>query len=66
MIDFSKIKNKSIVTVSHQGKNIECEVVAETPSACTIKLPDGSISTLGKMHVLAVKEAVTKTTTDKE
>lgn len=66
MIDFSSIKNKSIVTVAYQSKHIECEVVSETPSACTIKLPDGSISTVGKMHVLAVKEASVAKTTDKE
>lgn len=66
MIDFSKIKTKSIVTVSWQGKDIECEVVQDTPSACTIKLPDNSITTLGKMHVKAVKDTVSKTTQDKE
>lgn len=67
MIDFSSIKNKSIVTIAHHNKSIDCEVVAETPSACTVKLPDGSITTLGKMHVLAVKNApATKPTTDKE
>lgn len=67
MIDFSSIKNKSIVTIAHNNKSIDCEVVAETPSACTVKLPDGSITTLGKMHVLAVKDApATKPTTDKE
>lgn len=49
------------------SKEIECEVVHETPSACTVTLPDGSITTVGKMHVLAVKNAPTpKPTTDKE
>lgn len=67
MIDFSTIKNKSIVTVAQHGTTVDCEVVAETPSACTIKLPDGSIATLGKMHVLAVKNApALKPATDKE
>jgi hypothetical protein len=67
VIDFSIIKNKSIVTISYQHKDIDCEVVAETPSACTVTLPDGSITTVGKMHVLAVKNAPTpKPTTDKE
>ncbi len=67
MIDFSSIKNKSIVTISHMSKEIECEVVHETPSACTVTLPDGSITTVGKMHVLSVKQAAApKPTTDKE
>lgn len=67
MIDFSSIKNKSIVTINYQHKDIECEVVSETPSACTVTLPDGSITTVGKMHVLAVKSApAAKPTTDKE
>lgn len=66
MIDFSSIKNKSIVTIAHQNKNVECEVIHETPSACTVTLPDGSITTVGKMHVLAVKQPTAKPTTDKE
>jgi len=67
VIDFSSIKNKSIVTINYQHKDVDCEVVSETPSACTVTLPDGSITTVGKMHVLAVKNApATKPTTDKE
>lgn len=66
MIDFSSIKNKSIVTIAHQNKNVECEVISDTPSACTVTLPDGSITTVGKMHVLAVKQPTAKLTSDKE
>jgi hypothetical protein len=55
MIDFSKIKNKAIVTINHGAKDIDVEVVNDTPSACVVKLPDGSIMTVGKMHVKAIK-----------
>lgn len=55
MIDFSDIKNKSVVTFKWGPANISAEVVSETPSACTVKLPDGSITTIGKMYVTEVK-----------
>lgn len=55
MIDFSKIKNKAIVTINHGAKDIDVEVVSDTPSACVVKLHDGSIMTIGKMHVKAIK-----------
>ena len=47
MIDFSKIKNKAIVTINHGAKDIDVEVVSDTPSACVVKLHDGSIMTVG-------------------
>jgi hypothetical protein len=59
MIDTSKIKNKSIVTVVKYGQEIQCEVVDTTALTCTIVLPDGSHQDVAKHYVIAVEEPKT-------